>query len=311
MPCIAVSLKRVVPNLARIGRRLGLWYREKLMTSPHETVACLDIETVPDEEIMPEELPADTFPPVPCHRVVAISMVTAEIRRGEGGTEWFRATGVRSGGREDSDEAYLLRGFWGWIARAKPRIVTWNGRKFDLAVLKARSLIHGIPAAHWHTAGDKWSNYGKRYSSDWHCDLADVMTDYGASKMIGLDLMAKAIGFPGKIGGHGSEVAAMIREGRVDLVRNYCEGDVLNLFLLYVRWAALAGVSTPEGHNAGMRSLVEVLAGERDARPHLGDFLDAWRASTRPHPMMIPEPGQPRLDVDRLDPEDPPPGPRI
>ena len=267
------------------------------MSFAHQTAACVDIETVPDEEILPPELPQGEFPPLPCHRVVAISMVVAEIVRGDNGSEWFRVSGVHSGGREDFSEAQLLRGFWDWVGRAKPRIVTWNGRKFDLPVLKYRAAVHALAAGHWHTAGDKWNGYTRRYSPDWHCDLGDVMSDYGAARMAGLDLMAKACGFPGKVGGHGSEVAAMVRDGRLDLVRAYCEGDVLNLFALYVRWALLSGLSTPAGHNASMQSLVDVLERERMSRPHLGDFLDKWRASPRPAPMLAEEPFAPPADA--------------
>jgi 3'-5' exonuclease len=94
-------------------------------------------------------------------------------------------------------------------------------------------------------------------------------------------------GFPGKIGGHGSEVEAMIGRGEIDNVRAYCEGDCLNLFVLYVRWALLSGRICPVGHNASLQSLIECLESERDARPHLGVFLDRWRATTRPAPMFV------------------------
>lgn len=257
----------------------------------HNQLVCLDIETVPDVEILPEGLEPNQFPPLPCHKVVAISMVVAEIVRGTADrTEWFRVTEVKSGGREDYTEAQLLRAFWGWFSRIRARVVTWSGRKFDIPVLKIRAMVHGIPAEHWHSAGDKWSGYGKRFDPDWHCDLADVMSDFGASRMIGLDLMAAAIGLPGKIGGHGSEVSEMIAQGRLADVRSYCEGDVLNLFGLYLRWALLTGLCSPAGHNESVRSLLARCDAEREARAHLGEFADRWRASTRPVPLMVPCP---------------------
>jgi hypothetical protein len=49
-----------------------------------------------------------------------------------------------------------------------------------------------------------------------------------------LDDVALALGIPGKIGGQGSEVQAMVRRGEIDNVRAYSEGDCLNLFVLYV-----------------------------------------------------------------------------
>lgn len=80
----------------------------------------------------------------------------------------------------------------------------------------------------------------------------------------------------------------MVREGRIGQVRAYCEGDVLNLFGLYVRWALLAGKTSPQGHNDSYQSLVEYIQRERQGRPHLGEFMDKWAASSRPMPMMVP-----------------------
>lgn len=265
------------------------------MRAFHHSLICLDIETVPDTDAMPPGTDPDDFPKLPYHKVVAVSMVEAEIVRSAAEpTEWYRVTDVRSGGREEYGEDALLKGFWAWFGKRCPRVVTWNGRGFDLPVLRLRAMVHGISAGAWHKAGDgRFSGYSHRYSTDWHCDLADVLADHGAARMIGLDDMARAMGLPGKIGGHGSEVADMVRAGQIGRVRDYCEGDVLNLFCLYVRWALLAGRCSPDGHNASFQSLVDYLARERPGRPHLGEFLDRWGASARPSPMMVPVPGLP------------------
>jgi len=80
----------------------------------------------------------------------------------------------------------------------------------------------------------------------------------------------------------------MVRNGEIDKVRAYCEGDVLNLFALYVRWALLTGRTDLAGHNASLESLAGCLEVERGDRPHLGEFLDLWRATDQPCPMFIP-----------------------
>ena len=82
----------------------------------------------------------------------------------------------------------------------------------------------------------------------------------------------------------------MVARGDLASVRAYCESDVLNLFVLYVRWAYLTGRVDAAGHNAALDSLIAYLEQERSARPHLGNFLDGWRASTRPAPMHVPGP---------------------
>src|SRR3954466_4586387 len=108
----------------------------------------------------------------------------------------------------------------------------------------------------------------QRFAPDWHCDLMEQLSDYRASASMKLDDVALALGLPGKIGGHGSEVEAMVRRGEIDKVRAYCECDCLNLFALYVRWALLSGRTDPSGHNASLRTLIECLEKERASRRH-------------------------------------------
>ncbi len=264
----------------------------------HSVLACLDVETVPESDLLPPDTDPAAFPKLPYHRVVAVSFVEAEIVHEDGGTEWYRVTGVRSGGREDYTEAQILKAFWRWFADRKPRVVTYNGRGFDLPLLKLRALFHGIAADSWYKTGDKWSTYGQRYSADWHCDLYDVLSDYGATRNLGgLDDVCRSMGLPGKIGGHGSEVADMVARGRIADVRAYCEGDVLNTFALYVRYALLSGRTTPAGHNRSLESLLELLARERGDRAHLGTFLDMWteNADRRGMPLLVSEPPVIRL----------------
>ena len=43
-------------------------------------------------------------------------------------------------------------------ARQKPRLVTYNGRSFDLPVLKYRAMMHGVQASWLHQGGDRFNN---------------------------------------------------------------------------------------------------------------------------------------------------------
>lgn len=52
----------------------------------HEHLLCLDIETVPDRDLVPADWPAAEFVRQPIwHRVVAISFVEARVERRAGG----------------------------------------------------------------------------------------------------------------------------------------------------------------------------------------------------------------------------------
>jgi predicted PolB exonuclease-like 3'-5' exonuclease len=260
---------------------------------PNESLLCLDIQTVPDRDLIPPDWPADKFPKPMWHRVVAISFVEAAIERDRAtGFETYIVKCCRTGSEASYNEQQLIQGYWSFFSRAKGgnRIVTWNGKSFDLPVLYNRAMMYGLQASAWFKSTSKFENYTYRYASDWHCDLMEQLSDYKATAPIGMDDAAVAIGLPGKIGGHGSEVAAMIERGDIGQVRAYCEADCLNLFALYVRWALLVGKTDPVGHNASLRSLIECLEKDRDTRPHFGEFLDRWRASDRPVSMFVPEP---------------------
>ena len=268
----------------------------------HDRLLCLDIETVPDADLVPADWPADKFIPNPMwHRVVAISFIEARLEREADGRECYLVECCRTGGEASWDEQKILRAYWQYFGRRRARVVTWNGKNFDLPVLRLRAMIYGISGEAWFKGASKWDSYTQRYAPDWHCDLMEQLSDYGACRNLGLQDVAVALGLPGKIGGHGAEVAAMVEHGEIEQVRAYCEADCLNLFVLYVRWALLSGRVGVAGHNASLESLVHCLEEGRGKRPHLGEFLDRWQASTRPVPMYVPA-SKARLEVmDRID----------
>lgn len=256
-------------------------YRTSPTENPHTRLICLDVETAPDRGRLPADWGAK-FPKPLWHQVVAIAVVEARIEPdGEGG-ERYGITACRSGGAPDWDEARLLRRFWSYFAREPTRVVTWNGRAFDIPVLMQRTMVHGLTALGWHGAGNRREGYTNRFSERWHCDLMDALSIYGACARLSLDEAARALDLPGKVGGHGADVEAMTVAGEIERVRAYCEGDTLNLYGLYCRYALLTGRQNPDGHAAAVAGLAAYLARERAARPHLGAFLDGWRSAGGP-----------------------------
>ena len=122
----------------------------------HQALLVLDIETVPDEEKVPADWPSDRFPKAAWHKVIAVSFVEAAIARDAAtGTEAYQIRSCRSGGEPGWDEERLLRAFWKFFAAGRYRVVTWNGRSFDLPTLLLRSLMHGIAVPSWYRRGTK------------------------------------------------------------------------------------------------------------------------------------------------------------
>ncbi len=113
----------------------------------------------------------------PFHQVICISFIEAEIIRQEDGSESYNLIDIRSGGDLESTEADLVRGFFRHLHKKSCRLVSFNGRVFDLPVLKYRAMKHKVDASWLYKAGDKWSNYNSRYSFEWHCDLCEAFSD--------------------------------------------------------------------------------------------------------------------------------------
>jgi len=184
-------------------------------------------------------------------------------------------------GMPEDGEPELIRRFFDLVDKLVPQLVSWNGSGFDLPVLNHRALIHGVTAAKYWDWGDedrefKWNSYLGRYHTR-HLDLMDVLAMYQPRANAGLDAMARLCGFPGKLGMDGSEVGAAIAAGRLDDVRRYCETDVMNTWLVYLRFRLLRGEL-----DAGEYAREVSLARERVAAtgaPHWREFIAAWDAN--------------------------------
>jgi hypothetical protein len=82
------------------------------------------------------------------------------------------------------------------------------------------------------------------------------------------------LGFPGKLGMDGSAVWDRFLDGDIVGIRNYCEIDVLNTYLIYLRYELIRGRTTEKDYGEACRQVRSSLA--RDSAPHLNAFLTAW-----------------------------------
>jgi predicted PolB exonuclease-like 3'-5' exonuclease len=239
----------------------------------HGLPAALDDAAVLDWALQQRRLQNGTeFLQLHFHRVVAIGCA---LREGAG----FKIASV---GNVDDTEPELLRRFFDLIDKHTPQLVSWNGGGFDLPVLNHRALIHGVTAARFWDWGDgdrefKYNSYLGRYHTR-HLDLMDVLALYQPRASAGLDVMARLCGFPGKLGMDGSAVHAAVTAGRLEDVRRYCETDVLNTYLVYLRFRLLRGELTA-GEYAREISLARAKVAAINA-PHWREFIAAWDANT-------------------------------
>ncbi|MDX8394494.1 MAG: 3'-5' exonuclease [Mariprofundales bacterium] len=207
------------------------------------------------------------FPRQPFHQIVAISYV-----QWQWDADSLVVRRVASGCKVNDNEAALVQAFFQMIKHYAPQIISYNGRGFDLPVLKYRAMKHGISCPEWFS---RKCNYDYRYSDD-GLDLMEAFSDYGASARCSLNEIAACLSIPGKLDTAGSDVRDLYESGNVDAIRNYCEMDVLSTSLLWLRWLLLRGQLSLQTHANACLGLRHYLQSEIDERPYLQKFLDAW-----------------------------------
>jgi predicted PolB exonuclease-like 3'-5' exonuclease len=208
------------------------------------------------------------FLPIHLHRVVAISCA---LREGDSFRVW-------SLGRPEDDEKTLVQRFFDGIDKLTPQLVSWNGAGFDLPVLHYRAMARGVVAPRYWDFGDedrefRYNNYISRYH--WrHVDLMDLLGLYQPRNGVPLDQAARLMGFPGKLGMDGAKVWDAFRAGNVRGIRDYCETDVVNTYLIYLRFQRMRGLLDEPQYAFEMELVRRVLANQ--TAPHWAEFLAAW-----------------------------------
>lgn len=245
----------------------------------------LDLETIPDEALVSavdgeptrpydEQLSRlvaarraqsggrSDFLPLPYHRPVAACWIEAE----EIGAQ-VRLVDLGRWTDQGRDEAAFLAQTWDKLERSA--LVSFHGRGFDLPVLELRSLKLGVPAPAHFAAGRALN----------HVDLCEKLSQGGASPAP-LDLYAKLVGLPGKEDTAGKDVRRLYAEQAYDRIAAYCVKDVVQTWLLYLRWRLLQGSLSAQGYAASVSSVRERLPGllaeklRAAEQAHLGGFLE-------------------------------------
>lgn len=252
-------------------------------------VFVFDIETVPDVESgerlldlsgqpqadiaqamfsLNKESTGSSFIKHHLQKVVAISAV---FRHGDQLKVW-------SLGESTAQEPELIQRFFAGIEKFLPTLVSWNGSGFDLPVLHYRALYHGIAAATYWECGEqdngfKYNNYLNRYHYR-HLDLMDVLSGYQQKAYARLDDIAVMLGLPRKMGLGGDKVWDFYQQGEIEQIRHYCESDVLNTYLIYLRFQLMRGALTPDQYKNEIELTKNTL--RQSPAAHHQSFLTIW-----------------------------------
>lgn len=165
----------------------------------------------------------------------------------------------------------IVRIFWNGVARHNSaKLVTINGRGFDLPMLELAGFRYGINMqSHLHRNRD-------RYRGD-HLDLLDWFTNHRACTLAGgLNLLAKLINKPGKMEVAGDQVYRFHCEGRIQEINDYCLCDTLDTYFVFLRTRVMTGDMTLEREGEVVRKAREFLEAKSSEMPVLSTYLQGW-----------------------------------
>lgn len=252
-------------------------------------ICVFDCETIPDIALIRKTFDVDgedfeatkqalaqyesknssTFLPHPYHKIVAISAVFAD----DYGV--FKKVGTFPG----ENEKEIIEGFLSYIDKQNPRLVSFNGRNFDIPVLLMRAMKYNLSCSAYFEQDNqmlnktKWENYRSRYSEQFHLDLMDVLGNFGAARGLKLDTLCQMIGIPGKFDVSGDQVLELFYANDMQKIREYCESDVLNTYLLFLKYEILKGNLTQQGYLSILAGMQELLPKEKSYSEIFSTFI--------------------------------------
>ncbi|RAX57245.1 3'-5' exonuclease [Helicobacter monodelphidis] len=220
-----------------------------------------------------EELSGSSFLPHAFHKIISIAALIAD----ESGN-MIKIGCFEEGGGEKA----ILSSFLQYLNTKQPRLVSFNGRGFDIPTILLRAMQYNLNAeAYFETTNptlkkDKWENYRQRYSERFHLDLFDVLGHYGAAtKGLRLNVLANMCGLPGKYDIYGDEVYRLYFENQQERIDTYCQSDVLNTYWVYLKYQLLSGVIQLSHYRKCLESMGEKIPQDKE---YADIFLEAIQA---------------------------------
>jgi hypothetical protein len=103
----------------------------------------------------------------------------------------------------------------------------------------------------------------------------DLLAMYQPRANAPLDDLAQLMGLPGKLGMSGAHVWDAYQAGKLADISNYCQTDVVNTYLVYLRFQLMRGMLTVDQHRAQCETVRGTLG--KSAEPHWREFLERWK----------------------------------
>jgi hypothetical protein len=163
----------------------------------------------------------------------------------------------------------IVKKFWLGISCYKAKLVTFNGRGFDMPLLELAAFRYGF------SGRDYFLNSRNRFNG--HVDLYDWLTNFGACRLAGgLDLLSKLLGKPGKMELAGDQVYALHQAGKYQEINDYCLCDTLDTYFVFLRTRVLTGDLTLEQESDLTEQAKQFLHAKCSDFPTLERYLENW-----------------------------------
>ncbi|MDV2860567.1 3'-5' exonuclease [Psychrobacter sp. CAM01] len=168
-----------------------------------------------------------------------------------------------------------------------PQLISWNGSGFDIPVLIYRAMQYDLAAPWLFEEGERiknmrFDNYVNRFHTR-HLDLMDRFSQYGASRREAMDVVASLYGLPGKTSVDGSMVGDLVNEADWQTLSIYCESDVMNTWLIYLRWLRLTGQLSLQDFDIWQQQSLTYLRQytQADGRLRHHEFIADWSSAPK------------------------------
>jgi predicted PolB exonuclease-like 3'-5' exonuclease len=175
-------------------------------------------------------------------------------------------------GKESRRASDIVRHFWETYNQYRPVLVDFNGKGFDLRVLELWAFRLGLSIQPFH-----YDKFGPRYkfNEEHHLDLHEFLSNYGAIRWKGgLNLFSKILGKPGKMETRGDMVQALFEAGDRFRIDDYCLGDTMDTYFVFLRSLVLRGVIDLKRERALVESAVSEMEKKRETEGYFKHYLE-------------------------------------
>ncbi|WP_279039361.1 3'-5' exonuclease [Campylobacter helveticus] len=243
-------------------------------------ICIFDCESVPDAELIRKNLgfegsdeevslkalewqkeqSGSEFLALPFHKIVSICAVIADNFG-----KFIKVNKIEGG-----DERTMIANFFAFIEKSEPKLVSFNGKNYDCPLLVLRALKYNIKANAYLDTQDKWNNYRTRFAELKHCDLLESL-----GGRLRLDSVCAMVGLPGKYDVSGDEVMSLYYQNKMEKIHEYCESDVLNTYMLFLKYELIKGNLAEEDYKFYLELMAEYLKEKKSNRTYVPHFIKA------------------------------------